>query len=59
VNVTVSGANFVNGAVVTFEGGQGTAPQVTTPAQVVNPTTIVITVRQTTGLPGSGISHTS
>jgi hypothetical protein len=44
VNVTVSGANFVNGAVVSFEGGQGTAPQVTSPAQVVNPTTIVITV---------------
>jgi hypothetical protein len=44
VNVTITGANFVNGAVVSFEGGQGTAPQITTPAQVVNPTTIVITV---------------
>lgn len=48
VNVTVSGANFVNGAVVSFEGGQGTPPQVTTPAQVVNPTTIVITVNTAT-----------
>jgi hypothetical protein len=44
VNVTISGSNFVNGAVVSFEGGQGTAPQITAPAQVVNPTTIVITV---------------
>jgi hypothetical protein len=44
VNVTITGADFVNGAVVSFEGGQGTPPQVTTPAQVVNPTTIVITV---------------
>jgi hypothetical protein len=33
----------VNGAVLVFEGGQGTAPQVVT-TQVVNPTTIVITV---------------
>jgi hypothetical protein len=48
VNVTVSGANFVNGAVVSFEGGQGTPPQITTPAQVVNPTTIVITVNTAT-----------
>jgi hypothetical protein len=44
VNVTITGSNFVNGAVVSFEGGQGTAPQVTTPAQVVNPATIVITL---------------
>ena len=43
VNVTITGVNFQNGAVVTFEGGQGAAPQVTT-TQVVNPTTIVITV---------------
>jgi hypothetical protein len=43
VNLTITGSNFVNGAVVLFEGGQGTAPQVTT-TQVVNPTTIVITV---------------
>jgi hypothetical protein len=47
VNVTITGADFVNGAVVSFEGGQGTPPQVTTPAQVVNPTTIVITVNTT------------
>jgi hypothetical protein len=44
LNVTITGSNFVNGAVIAFEGGQGTAPQITTPAQVVNPTTIVITV---------------
>jgi hypothetical protein len=44
VNVTITGSGFVNGAVVTFEGGQGNAPQVTTAAQVVNPTTIVVTV---------------
>jgi hypothetical protein len=43
VNVTVSGAAFANGATVTFEGGQGTPPQVTG-TQVVNPNTIVITV---------------
>jgi len=43
VNVTITGSGFANGAVVSFEGGQGTAPQVTA-AQVVNPTTIVITV---------------
>lgn len=43
VNVTITGSGFTNGAVVTLEGGQGTAPQVTT-AQMVNPTTIVITI---------------
>lgn len=43
VNLTMTGSNFVNGAVVNFEGGQGTAPQATT-TQVVNPTTMVITV---------------
>jgi len=43
VNLTITGSGFVNGSVVTFEGGQGPAPQITT-AQVVNPTTIVITV---------------
>jgi hypothetical protein len=43
VNLTITGSGFSNGAVVIFEGGQGTAPQVTT-AQVVNPATIVITV---------------
>ena len=43
VNVTVSGTAFANGATVTFEGAQGTAPQVTG-TQVVNPNTIVITV---------------
>ncbi|HLO17994.1 MAG TPA: IPT/TIG domain-containing protein [Anaerolineales bacterium] len=43
VNLTITGSGFVNGSVVTFEGAQGTPPQVTK-AQVVNPTTIVITV---------------
>ena len=43
MNLTITGSGFVNGAVVNFEGGQGTAPQITT-AQVVNPTTVVITV---------------
>ncbi len=43
VNLTITGSGFVNGAVLTFEGGQGTVPQVVT-AQVVNPATIVITV---------------
>jgi hypothetical protein len=43
VNVTVSGTAFTNGATVTFEGAQGTPPQVTG-TQVVNANTIVITV---------------
>jgi len=43
VNLTITGSGFVNGAVVNFEGGQGAAPEITT-AQVVNPTTIVVTV---------------
>lgn len=43
LNVTVSGAGFANGAIVIFEGAQGTAPQVTA-TQVVNASTIVITV---------------
>jgi len=49
VNLTITGSGFVNGAVVSFEGGQGTPPQVTT-AQVVNPTTIVVTVTTTVDL---------
>jgi IPT/TIG domain len=43
VNLTISGTAFANGATVSFEGGQGTAPQVTG-TQVVNANTIVITV---------------
>lgn len=43
VNLTLTGSGFTNGAVVNFEGGQGTAPLVAQ-TQVVNPTTIVITV---------------
>ncbi|MGE5248951.1 MAG: hypothetical protein ACM3QS_01955 [Bacteroidota bacterium] len=43
VNLTLTGTGFLNGAVVTFEGGQGTPSEVTA-LQVLNPTTIVITV---------------
>jgi hypothetical protein len=43
VNVTVSGTAFANGATVTFEGAQGTAPQVTG-IDVVNANTIVVAV---------------
>ena len=43
VNLTLTGTGFANGAVVAFEGGQGTAPQVTG-GQVVNANTIVIAV---------------
>ena len=43
VNLTLSGTAFANGATVSFEGGQGTAPQVTG-TQVVNANTIVIAV---------------
>jgi hypothetical protein len=46
VNLTLSGTAFANGATVIFEGGQGTAPQVTG-TQVVNANTIVITVTTT------------
>jgi hypothetical protein len=43
VNLTLSGTAFANGATVSFEGGQGTAPQVTG-IEVVNANTIVIAV---------------
>jgi len=43
VIVTITGTGFQNGAVVTFEGGQG-LPQEVTAVQVVNPTTITATV---------------
>ncbi|HLO14271.1 MAG TPA: hypothetical protein VK206_05545 [Anaerolineales bacterium] len=43
VNLTLTGTGFANGAIVSFEGGQGKAPQVTG-IQVVNANTIVITV---------------
>ena len=43
VNLTLTGTGFANGAMVTFEDGQGTAPQVTG-VQVVNANTIVIAV---------------
>jgi hypothetical protein len=46
VNVTISGTGFANGATVTFEGAQGTPPQVTG-LEVVNANTIVITVNTT------------
>jgi len=43
VVLTIAGTGFVNGAVVTFEGGQGVASEVTT-VQVLNNTTIRATV---------------
>lgn len=43
VNLTLTGVGFVNGAVVTFEGGLGPAPQITS-TNVVNTNTIVIAV---------------
>ena len=43
VNLTLSGTAFANGATVSFEAGQGKAPQVTG-TQVVNANTIVISV---------------
>ena len=43
VNLTLTGTAFANGATISFEGGQGTPPQVTT-TNVVNANTIVITV---------------
>ena len=43
MNLTISGSSFVNGAVVIFEGGQGTPSQIVA-TQVVNSNTIVITV---------------
>jgi hypothetical protein len=43
VNLTLAGTAFANGATVSFEGGQGTAPKVTG-TQVVNANTIVIVV---------------
>jgi hypothetical protein len=46
VNITITGSAFTNGAVVAFEGGHGSPPQIVA-AQVVNPTTIVITVNVT------------
>jgi hypothetical protein len=46
--VTISGTAFANGATVSFEGAQGTAPQVTG-IEVVNANTIVITVNTAVG----------
>jgi hypothetical protein len=42
-NITLSGTAFANGATVTFEGAEGTPPQVTG-IEVVNANTIVIAV---------------
>ena len=39
----IAGAGFQNGAVVTFEGGQGLLQQVVS-VQVVDPGTIIVTV---------------
>lgn len=43
VDLTIAGTGFMNGAVVTFEGGQGVASEVTA-VQVLNQTTMRITV---------------
>jgi len=43
VILTIAGTGFVNGAIVTFEGGQGVASEVTA-VQVLNHTTIRATV---------------
>jgi hypothetical protein len=48
VNVTITGTAFANGATVSFEGAQGTAPQVTG-IEVVNANTIVIAVNAAVG----------
>jgi len=41
--MTIAGSGFVSGAVVTFEGGQGVASEVTA-VQVLNHTTMRVTV---------------
>ena len=43
VIITITGSGFQNGAIVTFEGGQG-LPQEVTAVQVVNSNTIMVTV---------------
>jgi len=43
VTMTISGSGFQNGAVVSFEGGQG-LPQQILGVQVVDPTTIIVTL---------------
>ena len=43
VGIIIAGAGFQNGAVVTFEGGQG-LPQQVVSVQVVDPGTIIVTV---------------
>jgi len=43
VTVVITGSGFQNGAVVTFEGGQG-LPQEIMATQVVNSTTIIVTM---------------
>jgi len=40
INLTITGSGFQNGAVVAFEGGVGTPPEIVT-VQVMNPTTII------------------
>jgi len=43
LTVTITGSGFQNGAVVAFEGGLG-LPQEIVAVQVVNPTTIIVTM---------------
>ena len=46
VVLTISGSGFQNGAIVSFEGGQGAAPQVVS-TQVQNANTITVTINVT------------
>ncbi|HLF75497.1 MAG TPA: hypothetical protein VI524_14165, partial [Anaerolineales bacterium] len=43
VNLAITGNGFVDGAVLTFEGGQGTAPEVTA-VDIINPMMMLVTV---------------
>jgi hypothetical protein len=52
LNLTITGTGFLNGAVVTFEGGIGLASEVVT-VQVVNSTTLVVTVNVMSSVPSA------
>jgi len=52
LNVTITGTGFLNGAVVTFEGGIGVPSEVVN-VQVVNSTTMVLTVNVLSSVSGA------
>ena len=52
VNLTITGTGFMNGAVVNFDGGVGMPSEVVT-TQVVNSSTIVVTVNVLSSVPGA------